>query len=175
MRSTQCLNSSIQNISVADGVDIDLAVPDSSVNSESYNGVDQRFGQSLHNVLTIREFLEDEPRTPSHDILDEVRGIAEESKLFNVLNSSFPFDAQSQEDDVSSDFLFGLYEKFRDNFKTSGSLEGDELNCTKRSNDSTVNSNLLREMLSRIMCVTDDDMLSGLLQQVPERGKELEK
>ena len=91
------------------------------------------------------------------------------------MNSTALFNTQTQNDDVSSDFLFDLYEKSRNNFGRSRPVEGDERNSTQRSNDCTVNSNSLTEMLSQIVNVADDNTLSDLLQLVSERAKELEK
>ena len=164
-----------QNLTAADDVDIDITVSDNTVTSESLNVVDQNVAQSSPTVLTDREFLEDEPRTPLHEIVGEVRGIESESVLLQILNTTDPFDAQAQKDDILSDFFFDLYEKSRKNFETSESAEGDDRNSTRRFNDFNVNSNSLTEMVSKIKSVTNDNMLSDLLQQVSERSKELEK
>ena len=75
-----------------------------------HNVVDHQISQSLHNALTRHEFLEDELRTPLHEILEEVPGIESESQLLHILNCTAPFDAQTQKDDVSSDFLIDSYE-----------------------------------------------------------------
>ena len=81
---TQCLNSLIENFTAANDVDIDLTVPDNRVSSELYKVVDYEISQSLHDALTRREFLEDVPRTPLHEILEEVRGIESEFQLFHI-------------------------------------------------------------------------------------------
>ena len=84
-------------------------VPDSTVISESFNVVDQDVAHNLRTSLTGHELLEDVPRTPLHEVVEEVRGIESESQLLHILNSTAPFDAQTQKDDVSSDFFFDLY------------------------------------------------------------------
>ena len=120
-RHTQCFNSLIQNLTAADDVDIDLTVPDSTVISESCNVVDQDVAHSLHTLLTGCEFLEDVPRTPLHEIVEEVRSIELESQLLHILNSTVLFDAQTQKDDVLSDFFFDLYEESHNNYEASES------------------------------------------------------
>ena len=109
------------------------------------------------------------------EILEEVRGIESESQLLHILNCTAPFDAQTQKDDVSSDFLIDSYEKSRNNFGRVEVAEGDELNFSQRSNDSAVNSNSLTGMVSQMINFTDDNILSDLLQQVSERARVLGK
>ena len=120
---TQCLNSLIENFTAVDYIDIDRTVLGSRMSNESYNLLDHQISQSLDNALKRHEFLESELRTPLHETLEEVRGIESESQLLHILNCTAPFDAQTQKDDVSSDFLIDSYEKSRNNFARVEAVE----------------------------------------------------
>ena len=53
--------------------------------------------------------------------------------------------------------------------------KGGEFNSSQRSNDSTMNSNALTGRVSQMINLTDDTILSDLLQQVFERATVLGK
>ena len=58
--------------------------------------------------------------------------------------------------------MFDLYDESRNNFETSELVKANEPNSTQKSSDYPVNSNSLTDMLSQMISVTDDNLLSGL-------------
>ena len=160
------LQSLLDAIQTDNDVDIDLTSPNGSSRSSGEMVITEVAARSVSQAISEFRFMDNEPTTPLHEILDQVKDINEESELLAILNSPAPLDNGSTRTENSVQGLIEIHNNSlaEENLSANNHQENDGNN----EHDSQILTSLT-QITGEAMKVTSDPALLEALRMVEQR------